>query len=499
MSTGAFREALNRRWELVLGILLLVYFAARLIFLAVWLDHTVPPDETTHFGRVQAYATTLGIPEDSPSTYEFGLVTRIPYFYYWVMAKLQWANVLPVPDLLFLRLANVALSVLMVVYGWRWIRLLTRSRITQVLFLVVMTNTPALTGIGGSVSYDNLTNLLGAMAMYYLFAFFEARSPERLAKFLLATLAGCLTKITFLPLAFILVVILLVHERRALLDAPRRLLASLMPARPKRLALYALVVVFAALNVGLYGVNRLRYGSLVPGSQRVIGLENALQNRIFARNYVVNQFRKGAISYDEAVAMALEIKQPGNRRRALSLLAVARHPPEARRASVWGRDVYVGIWTHIMLLRVTGFDGHRVMLKSVTELLPLYAMLAVAGVMFARTIRWRYARGYPLYAAVAILFYVLVLMWQVNYPRYVASAVPDLDVRGRYLFPLWVPICGLFVYYLQHFFPRRVRILLAAAVAVYFLLGDFPYFLFHVTPCWFKGTADWPECLATLG
>ena len=82
----------------------------------------------------------------------------------------------------------------------------------RLLLLVALTNTAMFSLLSASVSYDNLTNLLAAMAVYYLFAFFKNRSADQLAASILCQLAGSLTKMTFLPLVLALNLLLLIYE-----------------------------------------------------------------------------------------------------------------------------------------------------------------------------------------------------------------------------------------------------------------------------------------------
>ena len=111
--------------------------------------------------------------------------------------------------------------------AWRCARLITPDPLSRVLSLLLVTNTLMFTGLAASVSYDNLTNLLAALAIAQLLAFLAVRRGATLLGFGLAVLAGCLTKLAFLPLAAILAATLLWRERRALRDAPARCVAWL--------------------------------------------------------------------------------------------------------------------------------------------------------------------------------------------------------------------------------------------------------------------------------
>jgi hypothetical protein len=192
-----FPSSCHLKWSLIF---LLVYFGLRLVFFAVTISPYVPPDENTHFELSRIFSTVFFLPQNSPETYEFGLVTNIPWLYYWIMGRLLALNFFGIPDLLFLRLLNIPFAFATVYFVWRTLRLLTDDRLSQMLLVVAMTNTIMFSFLSAFVSYDNLTNLLAAMAVYYLLAFFKNRSGDMLVISFLCQIAGSLTKVAFLPL-----------------------------------------------------------------------------------------------------------------------------------------------------------------------------------------------------------------------------------------------------------------------------------------------------------
>ena len=147
---------------------LMAYFGLRLLFLANYISPFLPPDEATHFGICDIFSRVPFWPENSPESYQFGLVTNIPWLYYWIMGKLLALNVTGISDLVFLRLLNIPLAFGHVYFTWRLLRLMTNDRLTQVLLLAAMTNTMMLTFLSAFVSYDNLANLLAACALEVL-------------------------------------------------------------------------------------------------------------------------------------------------------------------------------------------------------------------------------------------------------------------------------------------------------------------------------------------
>src|ERR1700690_117612 len=98
-SKKIFPSARQLRWSVTL---LLVYFGLRLVFFSSTVSPYVPPDEHTHFEISRIFSKISFLPENARETYEYGLVTNIPYLYYWIMGRLLNLNFFGIPDLLFL-------------------------------------------------------------------------------------------------------------------------------------------------------------------------------------------------------------------------------------------------------------------------------------------------------------------------------------------------------------------------------------------------------------
>jgi 4-amino-4-deoxy-L-arabinose transferase-like glycosyltransferase len=156
------------------------------------------------------------IPIDSPASAELGLVGHRPYLYYFSLGRLLQLAPAGIDELRFLRLANCLLGLCTALVAYRWIRLVSSSPLVRLAFLVFVTNTLMWSALFASVSYDNLANLLAALACYQLTRFCSERDPGSLAAFGLWTGLGILTKRTLVPLAAILLLVLLVRERRVL-------------------------------------------------------------------------------------------------------------------------------------------------------------------------------------------------------------------------------------------------------------------------------------------
>ena len=447
-----------------------VWFGARLLGLAVSLDASVPPDEATHVGRVLAHAATWGLPESGPDNYALGLISDRPFLYSWVLGRLAASGL---DDLVWLRLANVGMALATAAYGLRFIRVVTREPLTHVVFLVCLTNTLMFTGIGAAVSYDNGANLLAAAAFYYLAELRSNWDPRRLAALLVTIGLGCLMKRSFLPLAALIVGALVLHERRHLRDAGTWLARV---GRPLSIG----VAIVALANVLLYGGNLVRYQKLVPSFDQVVGIEAARQNRIFARDFILDGYREGRIEFTAALKLTSTIDHDADRESTRHQLANAKKRGDWR--VPWFR--YPLTWSYIMFDRSLGYFGHRVLHREHWERVTFGLVLALAFVFHA--LAWRRARS-PLargFGGIA-LAYGLVLLALVNYPTYAEKGIIDAGVQGRYLFLVWVPLMGWLACALAEDAPRSSRLPVAAAVCALFVYSDGPTFWLRTSSAWF--------------
>jgi hypothetical protein len=401
------------------------------------------------------------------------------------MGKLLHLNVLGLPDLVFLRLLNLPLAFGTVLFARRTLLLLTENRLAQLLLLTVMTNIAMFSLLSASVSYDNLTNLLAAMAIYYQFAYVKNRSGGLLAASLLCQAAGGLTKTAFLPLILGLNLLLVLQEGKKLLDLPATIGRSFRQS-PRRAALFALVLLVATgLNLRLYGGNYLRYGTLNPSMATVVSPAAAMNYRLDARGTIFNEYRAGRISYLDALIMTGEIRHPQDKADTFYLLMnyekLKAHP------ELWmGLPEYARGWFRIMVTTVFGIKAHTGMFKSPLQMVPVYGLLALATLGFVVRYRPGRAGWTPAALAALALFYSGYLLYEVNYDSYLNYGEPSLTVYGRYLFPIMVPVSVLMCRYLPELFARRsLRGALGVATALLFIAYDFPWFLMHVTPQWY--------------
>jgi hypothetical protein len=401
------------------------------------------------------------------------------------MGKLLHLNFFGLSDLVFLRLLNIPLAFGTLFFAWRTVMLLTRDRLTQLLMLVVVSNTAMFSLLSASVSYDNLTNLLAAMALYYLFAFFKNGSGCLLVAALLCQMAGSLTKFAFLPLILVLNLLLLLYKGRSLAAFPAAVIRCFREASGRAIPVALLLIVAAGLNLHLYAGNYLRYGTLNPQMANVLSATTAMNYRMEARSTIFNQYREGKISYMDALIMTGEIRHPGDKADTFYLLM--NYEKLKRNPQLWlSLPDYAKTWFQIMSATIFGIKGHLGMFKKPLYLLPIYAMMVLAGLGLLLRYRPLKTDWVPAGLVAVVLFYSGFIMYKINYDSYLNYGEPSLTVYGRYLFPVLVPAYALMCHYLlQLFHARNIRIALALATALLFVSYDFPWFLLHVTPEWY--------------
>lgn len=476
--------------------LVALYFAARLVFLAVSLHPFVPPDEVDWFGRATHFARTLGIPADSAESARFGLIAHQPNLYFWLLGRVLALHPEPEQALVLARLANLPFALIALYYTARLAGLFVSSRIAKLAILVAATNTLQVTHLYATVTYDNLSNALAVALFYYLFSLFDRFEPKRFFAFVLCAALGCLTKSTMLPIA-VLAVLSLVYRRRRSLAGELRASASALGRAPWSIAAVGLVAAAACgATLVLYGGNLARFGKLQPGALDVLPLDQALEHRIVRRDWVVDQYRRGLLSEEQAEAEIARIPNRGNRGRAQRLIASLRAaggaPP--RIAPVWE---YLPFWAVLMRDRLFGFQGngsfHFPPMPALrASVLPLAGMTLVALL-----IRGRRATGEAIawHAAGIALAYGAILVALVHYPLYRQFGAIDYAVNGRYLIgvlPLAYVLGGR---YLLEPLPRRFRLFAGIAIAALFVASDVPYLFDHMSACWFVDPPVAAKCV----
>jgi len=439
-------------WDAIIFVISLLYFFLKVIFLATHVSPTIPPDELTHIqlGLLHHDTWQLTLP-DSIDTYHLGPVSRFPTLYGWILGRLYNLNLFLLSPILFFRLLNVLLGLITVIFAWKMFRLLTSNKFVSALGIVVLTNIPMFTFLCAAISYDNLANLFAIMAFYHLFKFLNDYQCRDFWLVVIVTLAGCLTKHSFLPLGFILGAILLWDFSKS----HRRILKTLWPTGCsfEKIFLTLLIGLLLFLNIRLYGINFYKFHKPIPSCHQVLTVEQCARGENF-RTYHTLWEQAKKIPEDQFLKPSL----------------------------------YFYHWAIMIEKGILGIFGYKIIFKSFEELLLYNILLLPALFSFIRY--YRFKEKTIDYCLFAIIFYAAVLFWFVNYKTYRMTAHPLAGLQGRYLFPVLAPSVFVFCYFLINNFRGIARVGLMVAVSLTFIWGDLPYFLGHVNDTWYLPKAN---------
>jgi len=146
---------------------------------------------------------------------------------------------------------------------------------------------------------------------------------------------------------------------------------------------------------------------------------------------------------------------------------------------------YAFVWTDLMVGRIFGILGHRMMTKNGSELAPYSLLFLAAGVLLVRRIKVSDLQGTGFYLLFIAGAYSLILMLAVNYKSYLSSGLLGSDLQGRYIFPVLIPIYALVAYYLTCLGSKWLKWSVFFIITAIFVYGEFPWFLKNVSPEWF--------------
>jgi hypothetical protein len=465
--------------------ILFLYFLVKTLYFALNIGFGVSPDETTWFGKSLVFSRYFFLPKDSPESYEYGLVTHIPYLYFWLMGKAVHLNIFAISDLVFLRLINVCIGFATLFFSWKTILMLTEKTSTRLLFLVLCTNTLMLTFLNSFVSYDNLVNFFSVASLYFLIAYFQHRSMSHLLLCILSLLLGCLTKLSFIPFALLVFMVFMLKERRNLGSVFTGLKSCFLFKNVQQSVLMLLCLFFLTLNLDLYVDNIVKFKSLSAPAEVIVGLDNAMQYRIFARGYIYEQFKKDELSLADARQMAFKyIKHEGDRNGTFYLLNIAANEKLLNNYYRIDRFRYVFPWLNLITGKVFGIMGHKSMEKTGMSPIPFMLIFILAAVLITRRFNFSDMHGYAIILLPIVIGYTLVIMQYVNYNSYHWTGAIILALQGRYLFPVIHAGYAVLAYYLTSFKSTRLNMAIATLVAFVFITSEFPWFLQHVTAGW---------------
>ena len=431
--------------KIVLAAVLLIFIVSSL-FIALRLRSTLTgiiPDESAHFIFSKHFSKTAGIPPDTAETYVWGwYIKQNPFLYYWINARiinlLEWIkpNITDLQLLVALRVVNVLYAFTTVVFCFLLSKQVIQHKWWQLLPVFLLTHTLMFVFLTGGVNYDNLANMLSMISLFYLVKALKGdQFVKDSLKWMIFVAIGTLTKYTLLPLALamgIAWIAYMVRNRKIIFPAPLKGLKT------------ALLILFLAVliigNFAIYGINILRFKSILPPCEEIL-LESQCELSGFERRL-----------REVGLEKKLTIKE-----------SVAEGYPSLLR--------YLSVdWVEHMLMRTFGMISHeayfpRDIILFLRLLFYWMALLSIFNLMYYQRLS-----HITLTLVWITIFYSVVLFIQ-NYNTELIYGFKQIMLQGRYIFPVIGAIYILFTKVLEHVPFRSLRWATLAFTIGLFLYG----------------------------
>jgi 4-amino-4-deoxy-L-arabinose transferase-like glycosyltransferase len=434
--------------KILLGVII-VAFCAITLYLAFNIKMGVSPDSWYHLRVSQEYSETLGIAKNNPETYKWRDIEHMPYLYFWINGRILNLNSLTFNfnEVVVLRVLNVLYSVGTLIGAYLLSKEFFKKKWLNLLPVFLLANTLMFGLLSSSINYDNLANLLSVFSiLFFIRAIKEKGNWKYIFLMLIMIGLGGLTKYTTLPLSFILILltcIRVVKNWRVYKEGLKgKVLYWLIP-----------LILLIALNLGIYGVNIIKFQALQPECTDVLTYEQCLQNGVFYRDNITIPAQEVSL-FD-------------------MVLTGERLDPFR----------YFGYWIWEMSRRIYGIFGDM-QLYAKDVIVPFYIFyFLVASVIGICS--WKKLKKEAKYISAISIFYMLVLLIVQNYDMYLKRGYPALALQGRYIFPVIVPFYILLVFFLNKIKPKWLRAAVFAGLTILFVIGCWIFFFRNVDVSWF--------------
>ena len=436
---------------------ILLAFAIASLYIALNLAEGIIPDEKAHFIFSKVYATTWGIPPDSPETYELGwYIAHNPFLYHWINGRI--INLVQVISpttsdwnlLVVLRLTSVVYSLGTLIFCYLLAKELIRKPWWPLLPVFLLANTLMFAFLSGGVNYDNLVNLLCMAGLYFLVRVFTGKDfiTNSLA-WLVFMCIGCLAKYTVLPLALFSFIAWLVYTLRQ-----RKVIFPLPKLTKGQTALLIILIFLIGGNLAIYGYNLVVYHAVLPSCADLLQPEQCALSPFHIR------LEKYGLDHRMTLIESIQ----------------AGHPDPV--------TYFVEFWIKDMLTKTYGILGHKSYFPA--HIITFYRLFYL-GVLLLASRYWR-RPPYAIWSAVFIILGYSLVVFLTNYDSELTYGFKHFALQGRYLFPIIGLVYGLVGYTQSQIKNRTVQLVVLALTLILFFVGGPIKFITHyegVFSTWF--------------
>ncbi|MGK5086073.1 hypothetical protein WDW86_00810 [Bdellovibrionota bacterium FG-2] len=428
------------------------WFLMQTLFFALRIKNNIPPDEAWHFRRLNIFLNTKALWfSETPEIYPLGALGHMGNLHPLLTAPLiSISQFFAWDPFLALRLSSVAFSLGTFFYTFLLLRLLVSNLLTRCAIMAFFSNILMFTFISSAISYDALTNLLAIASVFHLMRFGKMGRTEDLFFLCLTWAAGAITKITFLPLIALELILLLQQgysmqwHRTINLEKLRQSLKT-----KRRKAVLLVTLFFGIWGVSLYGRNLITYHALEPGIDLITTPATALESNA---EYRTTQER-------------LETRDS---RAELSFGSFSKD------------------WVKMMVTKTFGIHAHLNLFKDTKELWPIYFLIYASLFAFLFSYRHLFSERTFLQLLFLSAGYVVIVFMQ-NLKSQTEFRIIGIAVQGRYLFPVLAPLLIVLFHPIFSFVRSRTgQALLTLFTLVTGGYGGFIYFISNAGPEWFR-------------
>lgn len=426
----------------------LVLFALQGIYFAFVIKLGIPPDETYHFTYIQYLAQIFPSPFPTHQNgFDIlqGAVSNPFFIYHYLMAfpyKLMDGFS---SAYIVLRLINVGLGLASLVLVARISGFLKISPLARNISIFMLVNTLMFTFIFSSISYDNLFIFLYLASLLLVLRLFKKKSLTDILLLLVCLAAGVLTKINFLPIGLVLLIVFIYKYFKSPIKSKREFIKLFNKSKRLNIFLAVLLVFLSVIFVQRYIFNEIRYGSFNPPCQKVRTLEECRGSALFARNEMIYSHplkaKENIIEYSKDWVLLIENRTYG--------VFAQRYFDANNLAQYWV--------TFLLVLLVVLYFVYRKQISKEIKLVLIISLLYTAAVFIE------------------------------NFHTYHSTGRLTLAVHGRYILSA-LPIIYLVLNHLVIDKQKSKKLVLTYSLLTIaiFCLTAFPVFVTSATDVWFK-------------
>lgn len=437
-----------RRWDrktfyshlpTFLLILLFLTFFVITTYIALHLDYGIVPDERVHIAFSKLFATTWGIPAETPDVYEYGLTRYRPFLFYWINGRainflsLFISQPTETITVIALRMINVFYSIISLWLVYLLAGEVIKNRWWKLLVIFLLTHTLMYTFLAAGVSYDNLSNMLSVASIYFLVKVIKNQPyfTNTVAIFICIT-TGSLVKVTILPIAVVVALLWLIYTVK------NRKVISFRPVfDAKTIILITIALTFIVMNLVLYGYNLIVFQRVLPGCEQYLPISACRMSAIFERD----------VTRKPPIPIKLED------------ILEARVPDVTK----WLHDY----WMRRMSSTIFGVYGHKI---YSTSLLIVYYELFFLVTAFLAARYWKKPPSTVITLGLVSVFYTLILI-ATHYSNEIGSRFAHYGIQGRYIFPVIGVMYILVVYFISNVSSKIIRNIIIVYTLVLYSYG----------------------------